>query len=154
MHPTSWKRFNVTNRYDKGYNQNIENEPEYLNTSRTHLLVKVITITLPSSRHLMLSSVLPGRFLKLLHCLYIIIPTRFPMSLSYFSIHGVFTGIILDFATALRRKLEVFEHVLRRPNCIPAGEGCADNSSTLDFDCACLLFNNQTIRSISRSSNI
>ena len=23
------------------------------------------------------------------------------------------------------------------------GEGCADNSSTLDFDCACLLFNNQ-----------
>ena len=109
MHPTSLKRFNVTNRYDKGYNQNIENEPEYLNTSRTHLLVKVITITLPSSRHLMLSSVLPGRFLKLLHCLYIIIPTRFPMSLSCFSIHGVFTGIILDFATALRRKLDSWE---------------------------------------------
>ena len=60
----SLKRFNVTNRYDKAYNQNIENEPEYLNTSRTHLLVKAITITLPSSRHLVLSSVLPGRFFK------------------------------------------------------------------------------------------
>ena len=104
MHPTSLKIFNVTNRYDKGYNQNIEDEPEYFNTSRTHLLVKAITITLPCSHHLVLSSVLPGRFLKLLHCLYRIIPTRLP--LSYFSIHGVFTGIILDFATALRRKLD------------------------------------------------
>ena len=37
--------------------------------------------------------------------------------------------------------MEVDEHVLRRPNCIPAGERCADNSSTLDFNCACLLFN-------------